>query len=126
LILVDTSVWIDFVMGDPATARLGAMLEATLVTLHPAVHGELALGQRNPSRVRLLELLPALAQARAATDAQVLQLVTERNLFGSGIGWVDAHLLASVLLTRDKLWTRDRRLAAAARALGIAFDAVGH
>nr|MBW4036397.1 type II toxin-antitoxin system VapC family toxin [Pseudomonadota bacterium] len=40
---------------------------------------------------------------------------------GIGIGYIDAHLLASTLLTPDAaLWTRDRRLHAAAQRLGLA------
>jgi hypothetical protein len=42
-------------------------------------------------------------------------------LSGLGIGYVDAHLLASVKLTDDaRLWTRDGRLAAAAARLDLA------
>lgn len=36
-------------------------------------------------------------------------------LFGRGLGYVDAHLLAATLLTPDaRLWTRDKRLATTA------------
>jgi hypothetical protein len=42
-------------------------------------------------------------------------------LSGLGIGYVDAHLLASVRLTPDApLWTRDKRLHAAAKQLDLA------
>jgi len=40
---------------------------------------------------------------------------------GRGLGWVEAHLLASALLSRTSLWTLDKRLAAEARALEIGF-----
>ena len=40
-----------------------------------------------------------------------------------GIGYIDVHLLASIALSGDgRLWTRDRRLAAVARELDVAFD----
>jgi predicted nucleic acid-binding protein len=48
------------------------------------------------------------------------------RLFGSGIGYVDAHLLAAVRLTAGAaLWTRDRRLGRAADRLGLAISPLG-
>ena len=45
----------------------------------------------------------------------------DRHLFGLGIGYVDAHLLAATMLTTGaKLWTRDKRLAATAAQHGLA------
>jgi len=50
-----------------------------------------------------------------------VQLIEGQRLFGRGIGYVDAHLLAAVRLTADaKLWTVDRRLQAVATELGLA------
>jgi hypothetical protein len=56
----------------------------------------------------------------AAADSEVLAFISGAKLDGSGIGYVDAHLLASVRLTPDaRLWTRDRKLAGAAARLGL-------
>jgi hypothetical protein len=41
------------------------------------------------------------------------------RLFGRGIGWIDAHLLASAMLTGASLWTLDHPLARAAAALHL-------
>ena len=57
-----------------------------------------------------------------AANDEVRYLIERHRLYGIGIGLIDAHLLASSLLTREAaLWTRDRRLAAAAARLGVAF-----
>jgi hypothetical protein len=41
---------------------------------------------------------------------------------GRGSGYIDVHLLASIALSGDALlWTRDRRLAAVATELEVAF-----
>ena len=64
-------------------------------------------------------LLAALPPARTAEPDEVRQLVVRRKLHGQGLGWVDAHLLASSVLTGCTLWTRDRSLAAAARKLRV-------
>ena len=116
--LVDTSVWIDHLrMGD---ARLAALLESGGVLTHPFVIGEIAMG-RLSQRTTLLAALADLPQAEVAMDAEVLHLIERKALFWAGVGYIDAHLLASVRLTAGVLlWTRDRRLGEVAREWGIA------
>ena len=55
-----------------------------------------------------------------ADHNEVRGFVEASGLPGSGIGWIDAHLLASARLSRAPLWTLDRRMQAAARALDLA------
>jgi hypothetical protein len=44
-------------------------------------------------------------------------------LFGLGIGLIDVHLLASTFLTiGTKLWTRDKKLSAAAARMNVALE----
>ncbi|HEX8093293.1 type II toxin-antitoxin system VapC family toxin [Jatrophihabitans sp.] len=119
MILVDTSVWIDHLRrGD---AALAGLLMNGEVLCHPAVTGEIALGQLT-DRGGVLGLLANLPQSVTATHAEVMTLIEAHSLSGLGIGYVDAHLLAAVLLTsgNTSLWTRDRRLRSAAEALGCA------
>lgn len=120
MILVDTSIWIDHLRaGEP---RLATLLRDGHVLAHPWVIGELALGQLSRGS-EILGLLNNLPRAQTATDMEVLDLVENRHLFGLGIGYVDAHLLAATLLTTGAgLWTRDKRLASAAAALGLAYQ----
>ncbi|HEX8766926.1 MAG TPA: hypothetical protein VF714_01075 [Jatrophihabitans sp.] len=121
MILVDTSIWVDHLRrGDPALAGL---LMNGQVLCHPAVRGEIALGQL-ADRAGILGLLGNLPEAVPATHAEVMTLIDARQLWGLGIGYVDGHLLAAVLLTDDdtSLWTRDRRLRSAAQALGRAAE----
>lgn len=120
MILVDSSVWIDHLRANEPV--LSDLLERGLVLGHPFVVGELACGNLR-NRAEILPLLGDLPQASVATDAEVLGLIERYRLMGRGIGWVDAHLLASVLLTPDAgLWTRDGRLAAVATELDLASD----
>jgi len=113
--LVDTSIWVDHFHGaDPALADL---LNTGFVLMHPFVLGELACGNlaRRPQVLReLAELPPALR----AEDEEVLELIETRKLYGLGIGWVDAHLIASALLSDCDLLTADQRLKKAARQAG--------
>jgi hypothetical protein len=62
-------------------------------------------------------------QAPVASHRDVVEFVSARRLHGRGIGWIDAHLLASTLLGSLALWTADPRLAAAARDLDVAYGA---
>lgn len=111
MILVDTSVWIDFLRRGPPSSRLTGLLEVGDVCTHAFVIGELALGFLGRRRSQILADLRMLPELPAVADAEVLQLVETRGLSGKGIGWVDTHLLASALAARVELWTLDRRLA---------------
>lgn len=117
MILVDTSVWVDHLRrGD---AELAGALEAGTVLAHPWVLGELALGGlRAQTAARVL--ITRLPQATVASHDEVVALIDGADLAGSGIGYVDAHLLAATRLSRDAvLWTRDGRLSRVAVTLGV-------
>ena len=119
MILVDTSVWADHLRtGD---AALAALLNAGSVLGHPFVVGELALGHLRQRRT-VLDLLSNLPQSLVASDAEVLRFIDANAIFGRGVGYIDAHLLAATRLTAGaRLWTRDKRLGEVAGALGVAF-----
>jgi len=96
VILVDTSVWVAHLrIGDKALATL---LGAGAVMIHPFVIGELALGNLR-QRELVLNTLSDLPQASIASDNEVLHFIEHHALFGRRVGYVDAHLLASVKLT---------------------------
>ena len=125
MILVDTSVWVDHLRtGDD---QLADLLERGHVVIHPFVAGEIACGSL-ADRGLVLELLQDLPAAAVAESDEVLGFIDRHELHGKGIGYVDVHLLAAAALAGDtKLWTRDKRLLAAAQALGCAFeDASAH
>jgi hypothetical protein len=117
MILVDTSVWVDHLReGIPLLCDL---LNAGEVTTHPFVIGELACGNIR-SRAKVLKLLGDLPSAILATHEEAIHTVESNALQGTGIGWVDVHLLASALLSRTPIWSRDKPLNKAAEKLGIA------
>ena len=116
MVLVDTSVWIAHLRErQPVLADL---LWNGLVVMHPFVTGELACGNLR-KRAAILADLSALPLATRASDAEVMRLVEGRRLWGRGLGWIDAHLLASALISHCRLWTLDKRLRAAASELGV-------
>ncbi len=118
MILVDTSIWIDHLRaGDRA---LVALLDAGDVLIHPFVIGELALGNLRQREI-VLGALSDLPRASVATDVEALHFIDRHELFGRGIGYVDAHLLAAARLTAGaELWTNDGRLHSVAVQLRLA------
>ena len=117
MILIDTSIWIDHL--HQGNEQLHRMLEQGQVLIHPYVIGEVALGNLR-NRDAILSALQDLPQVAVATDGEVLRFVQQNSLYGVGIGYIDAHLLAAVRLSPGAtLWTGDRRLLAAGRTLGL-------
>jgi len=116
-VLVDTSVWINHFRRP--NADLESLLEQGLVSIHPLVIGELACGSLNRRR-EVLTLMEALPSTMVAAHDEVLHFIDQHRLHGTGLGWIDMHLLASARLSRHSLWSTDRRLRSAALALGLA------
>lgn len=116
MILVDTSVWVDHFRR--TDRQLAGLLVDADVLCHPFVVGELACGTLH-RRSEILGLLRNLPQAPVVDHDEVLAFVETHALAGSGLGWLDVHLLASATLAGERFWSRDRRLAHAARRLGV-------
>ena len=122
MVLADTSVWIDHLRAGDET--LSSLLQERSVLSHPWIIGEVALGSLR-DRAEVLGLLSALPKAAVATDEDVRWLIEHEALHGTGIGLVDAQILASVKLTPGaQVWTRDKRLLKQAMRLGRAFAQV--
>jgi hypothetical protein len=122
IVLVDTSVWIRFLSNRaPYAARLDELLSRDEACGHDFVYGELLIGDVG-GRKQLLADYERMHQAPVVPHADVVAFVRHRRIHGRGIGWIDAHLLASSLVGRVKLWTTDPRLLALAKELGVAYD----
>jgi predicted nucleic acid-binding protein len=115
MILADTSIWIRHFRE--SNSELCSLLSNGQVAIHPFVLGELACGNL-PQRKATLEDLGNLPNASACLDREVRDLIESRQLMGKGIGYIDAHLLASSLVTGINLWTADKRLHEIACILG--------
>ena len=120
MILADTSVWIDHLRSE--NLQLNVLLRDDQVLMHPMVIGELACGNL-PNREHTLAELLKLHAPPIATNDEVLFFIERYRLMGKGIGYIDAHLLASVSITDAALlWSYDRRLMSAAAGLGLAWS----
>lgn len=120
LILVDTSVWVDHIRR-PVPA-LAALIGARRCVLHPHVLGEIALGNLPDWRRRIAQLR-SLPSVEPIADGELLEMIDRLGLQGSGLGFTDAHLLATVVKEADmRLWSLDKRLAARASALDVGWS----
>jgi len=120
-VLVDTSVWRRYFSGTASVRGLGDLLdEDGAVLVHPFIIGEMVLGGLSAREEHLFVRLPS---AGVVPHEEVLELVRRRRLARRGIGWVDAHLLASALTSSAVLWSVDSDLSAMAADLGICWPA---
>ncbi len=116
MVLVDTSVWVAHLRE--GNAQLETLLNEGIVICHPFIIGEIACGTMK-NRVQILSLLQSIPTAETAEHIEVLQFIERYRLTGKGLGYVDAHLLASAVLTGVPLWTLDKKLQHASAKLRI-------
>ena len=116
--LIDTSIWINHIRKRDAV--LDSLLFEGLALIHPFVIGELALGQFK-NRENVLDHLQRMPKAIDVSDTELLHFIDRLKLFGTGIGLVDAHLLASAKIMQAQFWSADIRAVAQARRLGIEY-----
>lgn len=118
MLLADSSVWIRHIR-EPDVSFQRALDDAR-VYMHPFVIGELMLGGM---RKLTLQALDGMEQSVFASTQEVRFTIQEQSLSGAGIGYVDAHLLVSALLTDDcRLLSYDRNLVKAARRLAVSAE----
>jgi len=117
MILADTSVWVDHFRK--RNAALSRELQRNNISIHPFIITELVLGNL-PDRQNAMSSLDRLPMVKVAQVREVRRLIETHSLFQRGIGFVDAHLIASTLITpHTVLWSRDRRLQDVAGTLGL-------
>lgn len=122
-VLLDTSVLRRHFAGKLSAAHAKTLAELfdedDAVLIHPWVIGELTLGGMSVREAALLQRLPRAAELESE---EILEFIRRRRLSRRGIGWVDAHLLASALISASKLWTLDSDLQNVAKEIGAAFS----
>ncbi len=122
MVLVDTSVWIRHLSNRaPYTAQLQRLLDSSEVLGHELIYGELLIGNRGGRR-KVLQEYAYLPAAAIIHHTELVEFVLGHALMGRGIGWIDAHLLASTMLSQGRLWSADQPLIEVARELGVNYE----
>jgi predicted nucleic acid-binding protein len=120
MILVDTSIWADHYRQPLQT--LSELLNLEQIVQHPYVTAEMALGNSR-DRTGMIAFFMAIDQVPISPLADLMAFVEAKTLWGTGLGFVDTHLLASAARIGCKLWSRDKRLTVQAERLGYSYQA---
>ena len=96
----------------------GGHVGLEMAGVHPYVVGEFSCGSFR-DRAATLKELRDLPQALVAGDAELYYLLETYRLWGTGLGWVDLHMLASAAVSGWRLLTADHALQRAAAKVGI-------
>lgn len=119
MVLVDTSVWVSHLRD--GNTELANLLNNGRVLCHPFIVGELACGNLK-DRTVVLSFLQLLPMSIEAEHEEVLTFIENNRLIGKGIGYVDAHLMASAVLTNVPIWTFDKKLEQIADGLQMKYE----
>jgi len=111
MILADTSIWIDHFRKP--NKHFQELLIAENIFIHQFIIGELACGNFS-NRFEILSLLMALPKTKILSNNEIIDFIETNHLYGKGLGLIDIHILGSALLSKVKLWTKDKRLENAA------------
>ena len=116
-VLIDISVWLRFLRGEEAGLVARPWITSGQALVHPFVIGELLLGGLSAENEALLRSLP---RSVPPSPEALYDFIRRHDLAGTGIGWVDAALLAAARAAGAQLATYDTPLARCARQLDVA------
>lgn len=123
MVLIDTSVWIDYFRGKISNGFLvRKLLRERRVLSHPWVLGELMMGYMGPQRRKVLSDLQWLPQLIVYNVSFLRDFVEREKLYGLGLSLVDVQLLYGAWLYPCKILTSDKAFGRIAKRHDIAFD----
>jgi predicted nucleic acid-binding protein len=113
MIIVDTSVWIEFLRGHPPyQSAMISLLEERRVPALDCIFGELLAGAKSERERSLLlsyrDFLPPLSDDRLFIRAGLH--AGREKLKDRGVGLIDAAILVAALETGYPVWTLDGKL----------------
>lgn len=101
-----------------------SLIETGDILVHPYTVAEVSLGSLK-NREEIVGQLSLLQAPPTSSHDDVMAVIEWNRIAGTGIGYVDCHLLATALLVGGRLWTRDKRLNVQAAKMGIRYDPPG-
>jgi predicted nucleic acid-binding protein len=113
MILVDTSVWIEFFRGkEPYFTKLKELIESIDVLAHEVVFGELLQGCKNKAELNfILDYWESLTNIVSnGSFIQAGKLSFEDKHLGKGIGIIDSILINEAKQKNLKIWTLDKQI----------------
>ena len=122
MIVVDTSVWVEFLKYQPFFfPTLQTLLETQSVVAVKCVFGELLQGVKNSKeRTIIIEYwnnLPKREEEGLWIEAGILS--SEHKWFSKGVGLIDAFLISFTRKHKTRIWTLDKKLASVLKPADI-------
>jgi len=112
MILVDTSVWIDFFRGKASAIYLTDLIERREIAAIGCIFAELLQGARNDEEVRIITGywadLPKLNEDRIWLDAGLLSF--QNKYYAKGVGLIDLAIITAARKNQCRVWTLDKKL----------------
>ena len=113
MIIIDTSVWIEFLKQNSFYApKVIELLENREVLAVEFIFGELLQGARNKREKKIItdywKSLPKCSQDNIWIEAG--HYSSEEKLFSKGIGLIDCAIIISARNHQAKIWSLDKKL----------------
>ncbi len=114
MILIDTSVWIEFFkQKEPFKKNVQSLLEAQIIVAIEPVFAEILYGVRNRKEKEIVQsywqILPRISFGSSSMIETAL-FANDSLYLQSGIGLMDAIIMRSVTEGNHLLWTLDKRM----------------
>jgi predicted nucleic acid-binding protein len=120
-VLVDSSVWIDFLNGDQRTLTLSDMIIENVVVTHDLVEAELRAGFLNTSRDSFFRYFCDLPRLMFSDIPGIFDFIERKQLYGRGLSFIDLTLLIAAIVDQAVIWTHDKNFKKACLQFGIAY-----
>lgn len=113
MIIVDTSIWIEFFKAnEPCYTKLKDLLDTNQVLAVECIFAELLQGARTERERNVIRNywinLPKHVEANLLIDAGVLS--SEKKWISKGIGLIDSVIIVIAKKTTSRIWTLDKKL----------------
>jgi hypothetical protein len=113
MIIVDTSVWVEFLKGyQPYFLRLSKLLEEGQVLAMECIFGELMQGAKNKHEREIIKEywlnLPKYSEQGIFLKAGLES--GKNKWFGKGLGLIDSAIIIMARETGSTIWTLDKKL----------------
>jgi predicted nucleic acid-binding protein len=113
MIIIDTSIWIEFFRGNKLYfSDVKKLLENQKILAIDVIFAELLQGVKSNKEIEIIikywENLPKIIQAEMVIEAGIYS--AKNKLTDKGIGLIDSIIIIAALKTKSKIWTLDKKL----------------
>jgi predicted nucleic acid-binding protein len=114
MILVDTTVWIEFFKSSPDfIAKMESLLESKKVITIEPIFAELLYGSRSDKEKNIIisywKVLPRI-KFNEGTFIEAANFANKSNYHNLGIGLIDTILSKTVIDNKYLIWTLDKKI----------------